>query len=589
MRTQNIVEKDRSRDAGAALVTVLIITLLLGTACIAMLSAAGASSTNNSDALSEAKAYYAAESGLQATINVLRNNNVSYSNAVAHPSLAYDAASFPGGLAYATGTVSVGTEAKYTLNVVDPDASLPYNYYTVAKFTKRTGSPAVAGSEIPSPNAVPNVSKLCIPTCLAGTRTEITFDNTVSATNRTAEFTSSPRVNPALGTFSVTKVGGGAAIPDGVEFRVNYILTSPRPATRTIRGTVATSAAANPVVINWPSQEYLLLGSEIELCNQDYSTVLTPPSTMPADACTNFSFSLGAASTLRANITNVEPYRLLITSVGYGPNGAEKHLEGVIQKNIMDDLASTSAIAMIGPAAGMVFDAGTGAPTYCGTDGGYVPGQPIPNTPPCTPNPNSTTGPSIGYTDPAAAAIVAAGSTHATLNPPPDLITDVPEWQQTPASMDQFINSLRVAAQNNGHYLADTGQVKVLNTGDFGNRSTGLGLTFCEGDCRVNGSDTGGGTLVVTGRFEYSGNMSYNGLIIVTGAGGMYRNGSGGGQIIGNVVIAPYNLATSTTTFLPPQFSTNGGGNADIVFGGTSVAFDGTQAFTNLMIGVAEK
>jgi SNF2 family DNA or RNA helicase len=38
-----------------------------------------------------------------------------------------------------------------------------------------------------------------------------------------------------------------------------------------------------------------------------------------------------------------------------------------------------------------------------------------------------------------------------------------------------------------------------------------------------------------------------------------------------------------------PRFTTNGGGNSDILFGGISSAFDGTSAITNFMVGIAEK
>jgi Tfp pilus assembly protein PilX len=69
-----ISEKKYGQQSGAALVTVLMISVLLGIACVAMLSAVGANSRNSTDVLSETKAYYAAESGLQATINVLRGN-----------------------------------------------------------------------------------------------------------------------------------------------------------------------------------------------------------------------------------------------------------------------------------------------------------------------------------------------------------------------------------------------------------------------------------------------------------------------------------------------------------------------------------
>src|SRR5438309_12059317 len=79
-------------EKGAALATVVLISFLLGTACIAMLTAVGASSRNGTDVLSESKAYYAAESGIQAAINFFRNDSseidaIKYSYAVSHPTL----------------------------------------------------------------------------------------------------------------------------------------------------------------------------------------------------------------------------------------------------------------------------------------------------------------------------------------------------------------------------------------------------------------------------------------------------------------------------------------------------------------------
>lgn len=551
-------------DAGAALITVMLVMLLLGTACIAMLSAVGASSRNNTDSLSEAKAYYAAESGLQATINVLRNTGITYDQAVSDPDMST-------WLPYNSGRVDVGTESEYTITVVNPDAALPYSFHTAGSFS------SVAG--VVSDNSIP---KACIPNCLPETlnRTEITINNTPE----TVVNFGIPKSNPVIGEFQVVKYGTGANIPaTGIPFRIEYLLTSPRPAPRTIRGMVAQSAAAAPVVITFPTHNFLLMGSTIELCQE-----LVSPGTTVEGVCPNFTFSLdsGQTSTLRADVTPTEPYRMVVTANGFGPNGARKTLEGILQKNFFNDLASSSAIAMIGPSAGMVFDAGTGGPTYCGVDGGYLPGEPVPNTPPCTPNPNTPSGPSIGVTDPNGLPIVTTGGSGATLNPAPDVITDLPEWQQSPADLDEFIGELRTAAQNDGRYLADT--PGTTDIGIPGNHSTGLGITFCEGDCNVGPVD-GGGILVVTGRFEYNGRFSFNGLIIVTGAGGMHRTGGGGGQIIGNIVIAPYNASNLAAGFLPPRFTTNGGGNSDIIFGGVSTAFDGTSAITNFMLGVAEK
>ena len=87
----------RTRDPlqrGAALVTVILLSVLLGTACVAMLTAVAAGSRNNRDALGEYKAYYAAENGLQATVNFLRNDTsvspetAKYTYAIGHPDLA---------------------------------------------------------------------------------------------------------------------------------------------------------------------------------------------------------------------------------------------------------------------------------------------------------------------------------------------------------------------------------------------------------------------------------------------------------------------------------------------------------------------
>src|SRR5262245_24522571 len=103
----------RRRESGAALMTVLVATLLLGTACIALLTAVGASSRNNTDALSEAKAYWAAESGLQKTIDLLRHGGVTYSQANSDP----DLSTWLGG----TAPVAVSSEASYTIEVRDPD------------------------------------------------------------------------------------------------------------------------------------------------------------------------------------------------------------------------------------------------------------------------------------------------------------------------------------------------------------------------------------------------------------------------------------------------------------------------------------
>jgi Tfp pilus assembly protein PilX len=66
--------EQRDGERGAALVTVLMISMLLLTAGVVLVLTTAMGSTNTVDATSEMQAYYGAEAGLQATLNVLRNH-----------------------------------------------------------------------------------------------------------------------------------------------------------------------------------------------------------------------------------------------------------------------------------------------------------------------------------------------------------------------------------------------------------------------------------------------------------------------------------------------------------------------------------
>ena len=61
-------------EKGAALVMVLLITSLLLIASAGLLLEISMNTANVTDVSAEEQAYYAAESGIQSTINVLRGN-----------------------------------------------------------------------------------------------------------------------------------------------------------------------------------------------------------------------------------------------------------------------------------------------------------------------------------------------------------------------------------------------------------------------------------------------------------------------------------------------------------------------------------
>lgn len=76
--TPNLLPPCKSRDdRGAALLTTLMVAALLLTAGAALILTTSISSTNAVDATAEAQAYYAAEAGLQESLNVLRGNVAS--------------------------------------------------------------------------------------------------------------------------------------------------------------------------------------------------------------------------------------------------------------------------------------------------------------------------------------------------------------------------------------------------------------------------------------------------------------------------------------------------------------------------------
>lgn len=570
-------EFHRKGESGAALMTVILVSLLLGTACIALLSAVGASSQNNTDALSEAKAYWAAESGLQATINVLRNTaGMNYNTALTDPDLStwltYDA----------NGKIVMNSEAAYTVQVSNPDASLPYTFYTTGSFNT-TSSSGVTLDNAASP------ARICFPNCLATTtnRTEITFAGNGAG---------NPTSSNSLGTFTITKVGNGAPIPSSEvhSFRIEFQMTSPRTISRTIRGKIPASNANQPVNITFDSQVAELSGSEIELCSTQTPPATPPPAGQGLCPTVSFQLSSGAATfPLYAAISPIEPYRLLVTSTGFGPNSSQKKLEGIIIKDLLYGLPSTSALTMVGPGAELVFQPGPGTPTYCGVDPGIEPGEDITpgpgnSPPPCVPNPNSATAPAIGVTDQEALDEVNDSLGNTQVVPAPDILTDGPEWLESATALHNYVSQLRARSQTgaDSSYFPDGAGVTTLQPSQIGNFTTGGGLTFCEGSCIV-GPGEGGGILVVTGNFEYHGNYNHRGTILVIGD--MHRNGGGTGVILGSVIIAKYDPNNLAAGFQSPRFTTSGGGTSDIIYNGAANAYDGTAAVTNLMIGVAEK
>jgi hypothetical protein len=523
----------RKGESGAALMTVIVASLLLGTACIALLSAVGASSQNNSDALTEAKAYWAAESGVQATINYLRNTtNMTYATALANQA----SNTLP-----VTGPISMG-ETSYGVVISDPDN------VTVSTTFSTGGEFLQADDDTWGPNRMLGTSP-----------------NTMTISYVPAD--SAPHTHPitgvSLGSFSIVREGTGAlpTIPTkGIRFRIAYRMTAPRTGTTYLRGTIMPNLS-----VTFDAYTVVFGGSPIKLCETAACS-----SSGSAFGLTLPSPTLVAqTSTVYATMAPLDPYRLLIRSSGYGPNGSLKILDAVIQKNILNDFGAAAAISMLGTNA--IFDTGNSGNMD-------ILGGPVP---------------SVLVGDVASLNTVQKDKRYDNMIPPPEIynMADLPGWQQSPAAMDDFVRRARTTAQNSGRYFNNgTGPTNAQGWGNF---AAGTGITFCEGNCNMQAVD-GGGILVVTGTFSSGGNPSFNGLVLITGAGGWDTRDGGGsknGNFVGSVVIAPYDPNNLSAPFGQPIYKQKGGSD-DTAYDEDLISNDvlnGTRAVTDLVIGIAEK
>ncbi|MGI8732940.1 MAG: hypothetical protein ACR2LM_06520 [Pyrinomonadaceae bacterium] len=84
-RRKKMIGRERPRERGAALVTTLLISMLLLAAGGMLLVTTSSTGINTFDASAETQAYYGAEAGIQATLNVLRGNVMPNPLFVANP------------------------------------------------------------------------------------------------------------------------------------------------------------------------------------------------------------------------------------------------------------------------------------------------------------------------------------------------------------------------------------------------------------------------------------------------------------------------------------------------------------------------
>jgi hypothetical protein len=266
-------------------------------------------------------------------------------------------------------------------------------------------------------------------------------------------------------------------------------------------------------------------------------------------------------------VTSPDPRKLLIKSYGFGPQGAEKRLELMVN-HVDFEFEAPAGVTIRGAddCSPLNLDTGSsGAKWYSGIDhSGVDPQRPSFAVSGCD-------------ADDAAAGIVK----HDTVVDPEigtlqddasgANVVEQPSFLDSADRARSYLNGLQAKAQTlNRYFNPGTGSTTINDSTDSGM------FTFVDGDCTLQ---SGSGVLVVTGTLTMKGNTNFKGIILVLGEGVLIRNGGGNGDILGGITIAKFGRTSGN--FESPTFHTNGGGNSNVQYDSQSVS-RGLSSGTNV-------
>jgi len=584
---------DRRGERGAALVMTLLISTLMLAAGGSLIFATMMSATGAIDSTPEQQAFYAAESGLQGALNVLRGN-VAPSPALA----AGQTINFTRALTLADSNNTAGGD---TSEVSRLSRWLQYNYPTDAALVDRDrvvlGDPAtyspITGMAY-SVTVTDPYDQARIIFSTAGTFKAPTLNGGLTATlsnggarltvtnlagtNRvTLEFipkaqttlaSAYPSVASDLGIVRVVEVVGTTNFdnadlfptPPKLKIRVNQ--TAPWSSTDflegTIRGSISRNGAGvltnNTLVLRYRTQPVIMADGG------SYTLTSTSAGNPPV-----YSVNLSATdTTLAATVAAGEPKYVLVTSTGYGPRGATKILQMMVSRSaIMID--PPAAITAAGPGPGFIDLGPANASSFAGLGSRTAVAV--------SPTNYETTRSEVESTNSLGSGTQVTPSTVGQLG------DDVrkPYFLETPDTARAFLDELKKQAMPTGE---DTSTDRYFTTKPTPSNmgATGLPkLTFIDNyggaPVLLGTGNQGSGLLVVTGDLDTDGGTNFTGIILVLGRGRMIRSGGGGGTIAGSIILAcfdPYN--PDADTFCNPTFDMSGGGTSNTKFDPEAIA-----------------
>ena len=556
---RSITEKNNHGERGAALVTMLLVSILLLGAGGALIMTTMMSANNSLGSTAEMQAFYGAESGMQSALNVLRGNaeplvtstdRMSFRTAII-PDISNGPANngalrLAGWLPYndrfdenslvpiTVGAITGGY--RVTVENMDPDSH-------IVEFAT---SGVIEGSD----SATPHQRTFGT----VGGTDEVTIRYSAqTSTTLTPDPTAFPlTLDSALGSFVIERPLSSTA--DNVtiaktDFELTISQTLPWVAETTIEGSFEgeVDAAATTLKVTFNKASVKADGTNYALNLPGGTKVL------------DLTYASSPATTaIPARVTSPDPKRLLVKSYGFGPQGSEKRLELMVSRaNFEFDAPAGVTIRGADDCSPLDLDTGSsGAKWYSGIDySGVDPQRPSFAVSPCD-------------ADDAAAGIVK----HDTVVDPEigtleddasgANVVEQPSFLDNANKARAYLNGLQAKAQSIGRYFKPGTGSSMTITDSVDSPM----FTFVDGDCTLL---DGSGFLVVTGTLTMRGNTNFKGSILVLGDGVLLRDGGGNGEILGGITIAKFGRTSGD--FMSPTFHTNGGGNSNVQYDSAAI------------------
>lgn len=546
---------NRTGERGAALVTMLLVSVLLLGAGGALIMTTTMSATNSVASTAEMQAFYVAESGMQSALNALRGNaaplintsdRMSFRTAII-PSISNGGNAgtprFAGWLPYNDPSdanslvpVSVGTITggyRVTIENMDPNSHI-VQFETSAKIT---------GGD-------------------AGKTYQKTFGTVGGTDEVTIRYSGQPSTNlspdpnafpltldSALGSFVIERPVTSTADDVVIEktgFEITITQSLPWTAETTLEGIFEgeVDSAGASVKVTFDKASVRADGTKYALNLASGTQVL------------DLAYTSSPTSTnIPAKVTSPDPKRLLLKSYGFGPQGSEKRLEMLVT-HANFEYETPAGFTLRGPddCSTLPFDTGSsGSKWYSGVDHGNAePQRPAFAVSAC--NEDDVDGGIVKHdtvVDPEIGLLGDDDTTPGTV--------ETPSFLDTADRARAYLSSLQNKALDTNRYFS--GGTTVNDSVDAPM------FTFVDGDCTLT---SGSGMLVVTGTLTMRGNPNFNGVILVLGKGKLIRNGGGNGEIYGGITIAAFDRTSGN--FTAPSFETNGGGNSTIQYDSTALS-----------------